>query len=239
MRHFRFSPALPQTPAFTAGDGLIVLGMAGLLYAGTRLAFKVPAVLAGPDISLSPLALPWYALLSVGRMAMAYLLSLSFSLAYGYAAARNRTARVILMPLLDVLQSIPILSFLPVVLLSLTAILPKELAAELAAIVLIFTSQAWNMTFSFYQSMTTIPSELNEATAIFHLGPWARFKTLEVPFAAIGLLWNSMMSWSGAGFFSWPLKSSKWAHATFVCPVSAHSCRPLLTGATSSPFSGG
>jgi len=140
MRRFRFSPALPQTPAFTAGDGLIVLGMAGLLYAGTRLAFKVPAALAGPDISLSPLALPWYALLSIGRMAVAYFLSLSFSLAYGYAAARNRTARVILMPLLDVLQSIPILSFLPVVLLSLTAILPKELAAELAAIVLIYVT---------------------------------------------------------------------------------------------------
>jgi len=201
MRQFRFSPALPETPAFTIGDGLIVLGMATLLYAGTRLAFKVPVVVAGPDISLSPLALPWYALLSIGRMAVAYFLSLSFSLAYGYAAARNRTAQVILMPLLDVLQSIPILSFLPVVLLGLTAILPKELAAELAAIVLIFTSQVWNMTFSFYQSMTTIPSELNEAASIFRLDPWARFKTLEVPFAAIGLVWNSMMSWSGGWFF--------------------------------------
>ena len=126
MRQFRFSPALPETLAFTIGDGLIVLGMATLLYTGTRLAFKVPVVVAGPDISLSPLALPWYALLSIGRMAVAYFLSLSFSLAYGYAAARNRTAQVILMPLLDVLQSIPILSFLPVVLLSLTASCPKS-----------------------------------------------------------------------------------------------------------------
>ena len=89
------------------------------------------------------------------------------------------------------------MSFLPVVLLGLTAILPQGFAAELAAIVLIFTSQAWNMTFSFYQSMTTIPMELREASAIFRLDPWARFKTLELPFAAIGLLWNSMMSWSG------------------------------------------
>lgn len=201
MRQFHFSPALPQTPAFTLGDGLILLGIAALLYAGVRLAFNAPTVIAGPDISLSPFTLPWYALLSVGRMTAAYFLALIFSLLYGYAAARNRTARIVLMPLLDVLQSVPILSFLPVVLLSLTAVLPDAFAAELAAIVLIFTSQAWNMTFSFYQSMTTVPMELREASAIFRLDPWARFKTLELPFAAIGLLWNSMMSWSGGWFF--------------------------------------
>lgn len=201
MRQFRYSPALPQTPAFTIGDGFILLGIATFLYVGGRLAFNVPAIVAGPDISLSPLALPWYALLSVGRMTIAYFLSLLFSLFYGYAAARRRTARLILMPLLDVLQSIPILSFLPVVLLSLTAVLPGNFAVELAAITLIFTSQAWNMTFSFYQSMSTVPNELREAAAIFRLSPWLRFKTLELPFAAIGLLWNSMMSWSGGWFF--------------------------------------
>lgn len=201
MRPFRFSPALPQTPPFTAGDGVIILAIVALLYGGQHLAFHAPEVIKGPDITLSPLALPWYALLSVGRMLAAYLLSLLFSLFYGYAAARNRTARLVLMPLLDVLQSVPILSFLPVVLLSLSAILPEGLAAELAAIVLIFTSQAWNMTFSFYQSMTTIPMELREAAAIFRFDAWSRFKTLELPFAAIGLLWNSMMSWSGGWFF--------------------------------------
>src|SRR6185295_2433963 len=136
-----------------------------------------------------------------GRMAIAYVLSLLFSLFYGYAAARNRTARTVLMPLLDVLQSVPILSFLPIVLLSLSAILPQAFAAELAAIVLIFTSQAWNMTFSFYQSMTTIPTELREAAAVFRFNPWLRFKVVELPFAAIGLLWNSMMSWAGGWFF--------------------------------------
>src|SRR5689334_24384567 len=182
MRRFRFSPALPQTPAFTIGDGLILLGIAAGLYVGARLAFHAPAVVHGPEISLSPLALPWYALLSIGRMAAAYFLSLLFSLFYGYAAARNRGARTVLMPLLDILQSVPILSFLPVVLLSLTAILPQAIAAELAAIVLIFTSQAWNMTFSFYQSMTTIPSEMREAAAIFRFNPWLRFKTVELPF---------------------------------------------------------
>jgi len=201
VRQFRFSPALPETPAFTAGDVVIVLGLTTILYAGARLAFHAPAIIAGPDISLSPLALPWYALLSVGRMAAAYFLSLLFSLFYGYAAARNRTARTVLMPLLDVLQSVPILSFLPIVLLSLSAVLPQAFAAELAAIVLIFTSQAWNMTFSFYQSLTTIPSELREAAAVFRFDPWLRFKTVELPCAAIGLLWNSMMSWSGGWFF--------------------------------------
>jgi NitT/TauT family transport system permease protein len=201
MRQFRFSPALPESPAFTRGDAVILLGMAAILYTGTRLAFHAPAIISGPDISLSPLALPWYALLSVGRMAVAYFLSLIFSLFYGYVAANNRNARTVLMPLLDVLQSVPILSFLPIVLLSLSAVLPQVFAAELAAIVLIFTSQAWNMTFSFYQSLTTIPSELREAAAVFRFDPWLRFKTVEIPFAAIGLLWNSMMSWSGGWFF--------------------------------------
>jgi NitT/TauT family transport system permease protein len=201
VRQFRFSPALPERPPFTLGDGVIILGIASILYAGLRLALRVPAVIAGPEISLSPLALPWYALLSVGRMAAAYFLSMLFSLFYGYAAARNRTARTVLMPVLDVLQSVPILSFLPVVLLSFSAVLPQAFAAELAAIVLIFTSQAWNMTFSFYQSMTTIPNEMREAAAVFRFDPWLRFKAVELPFAAIGLLWNSMMSWSGGWFF--------------------------------------
>jgi len=201
MRRFYFTPALPRTPALTVGDGLILLGIAALLYVGTRLAFRAPAAVHGPAISLDPSDLPWYALLSVGRMTVAYFLSLLFSLIYGYSAARNRSARAVLMPLLDVLQSVPILSFLPVVLLGLSAVLPQAFAAELAAIVLIFTSQAWNMTFSFYQSLTTIPTELREAAAIFRLNPWLRFKTLELPFAAMGLLWNSMMSWSGGWFF--------------------------------------
>jgi NitT/TauT family transport system permease protein len=200
MRRFRFN-FLPRTPTLTLGDGLIVLGIAAVLYGGMRLAFQSPSVISGPQISLSPRALPWYALLSVERMAAAYFLSMIFSLFYGYAAARNRSARRVLMPLLDILQSVPILSFLPVVLLGLTAVMPESIAAEIAAIVLIFTSQAWNITFSFYQSMTTIPMELREAAAIFRLDPWARFKTLELPFAAIGLLWNSMMSWSGGWFF--------------------------------------
>lgn len=201
QQRFRYSPALPRLPAFTVGDGLILLGIASLLYIGARLALRVPQVIAGPDISLSLRALPWYALLSVGRMTAAYFLSLLFSLLYGYTAARSRSAEKILMPLLDVLQSVPILSFLPVVLLSLTALLPQGFAVELAAIVLIFTSQAWNLTFSFYQSMRTIPTEMREAAAIFRLDPWLRFKTVELPSATLGLVWNSIVSWSGGWFF--------------------------------------
>lgn len=106
-----------------------------------------------------------------------------------------------MLPLLDVLQSVPILSFLPVVLLSLSAVLPERVAVELAAIVLIFTSQVWNMTFAWYQSLSTVPGELREASAIFRFSPWRRFTTTELPFGALSLIWNSMMSWAGGWFF--------------------------------------
>jgi NitT/TauT family transport system permease protein len=187
--------------AFTWGDVIVILLMAVLLYGGARLAFASPSIIEGPQISLSPSALPWYTLLSVGRMLAAYVLSLLFTLTYGRSAAYNRRAELILLPLLDVLQSVPILSFLPVVLLGLSAILPQRIATELAAIILIFTSQAWNMTFGWYQSLTTIPKELDEASSIFRLNSWLRFKRLELPFATIGLIWNSVMSWAGGWFF--------------------------------------
>lgn len=218
MAPLRFSPALPRAPVLTLGDGLIVLSITTLLYAGVRFAFNAPTVVAGPDISLAPSALPWYALLSVGRMMIAYFLSLFFSLFYGYAAAHNVTARRVLMPLLDVLQSVPILSFLPVVLLGLSAFLPGGFAAEIAAIILIFTSQVWNMTFSFYQSTTTTPTELREAAATFRFSPWLRFKTVELPFASIGLIWNSIMSWSGGWFFLMAAESFKVGDRDFRLP---------------------
>ncbi|MDH7475243.1 MAG: ABC transporter permease subunit [Anaerolineae bacterium] len=191
----------PTQRPFTWGDGLVLVGVAVLLYAGIRLALGAPATVEGPTISLAPRALPRYAVYSVARMAAAYALSMLFTLVYGYLAAYNRRAEQVLMPLLDVLQSVPILSFLPVVLLSFSAILPEHVAAELASIVLIFTSQAWNLTFAWYQSLTTIPQELREASATFRFNSWLRFKTLELPFGAISLLWNSMMSWAGGWFF--------------------------------------
>ena len=185
----------------TWADAVVMVGLGVLLYAGVRLALGAPAAIRGPEISLAPTALPWYAGLSLLRMLTAYLLSLLFTLPYGYLAARNRRAEHVLRPLLDVLQSVPILSFLPVVLLSLTAVLPERLAVELAAIVLIFTSQAWNLTFAWYQALTTIPHELREASAAFRFQPWLRLTTLELPFAALSLTWNSVMSWAGGWFF--------------------------------------
>ncbi len=194
------STSSPKRP-FSLGDGLALLLVLVLLYIGTRLAFNAPDVVTGPTIDLSPRALPWYATLSVGRMMAAYALSLGFTLVYGRIAAYNQRAEQVMMPLLDVLQSVPILSFLPVVLLGFSAILPESMAAELAAIVLIFTSQVWNLTFAWYQSLTTIPKELREASRIFRLNGWLQFRTLELPFAAISLVWNSMMSWAGGWFF--------------------------------------
>ena len=186
---------------FSVGDIVVLLVVATLLYLGLQLANGTPEVIQGPDINLDLAALPYYALLSVGRMLIAYCLSLVFSIAYGYAAARSQRAERWLMPLLDILQSVPILSFLPVVVLSLTAILPQGIAVEIAAIVLIFTSQVWNLTFSFYQSMTTIPTEYREAAAVFRLSRWLRLKRVELPFASMGLIWNSVMSWAGGWFF--------------------------------------
>ncbi len=194
------SPSLPLR-AFAWGDVVVGLLITVVVYVGVRLAISAPTVLKGPEISLSFTVLPWYALLSVARMFAAYTLSLLFTLLYGYAAARYRRAEPILVPLLDVLQSVPILSFLPVVLLSFSAILPQAVAAELASVVLIFTSQVWNLTFNWYQSLRTIPTDLREASLIFRLNAWLRFRNLELPFATIGLLWNSMMSWAGGWFF--------------------------------------
>jgi NitT/TauT family transport system permease protein len=182
-------------------DVVVLLLIVVLLYLGLQIALGTPEAIQGPNINLEPEALPYYALLSIGRMLAAYILSMLFSIAYGYAAARSKSAERWLMPLLDILQSVPILSFLPVVVLSLTAILPQQAAVEIAAIVLIFTSQVWNLTFSFYQALRTIPGEYREAAAVFRLSRWMRFKEVEMPFAAMGLIWNSVMSWAGGWFF--------------------------------------
>lgn len=195
----RFGPELIRQA--TPADAVVLASLAVLVYIGTELARQAPEVVQGPRISLSPSALPFYAVLSTLRMAAAYALSLLFTLFYGSAAAASRRAEQWLLPILDVLQSVPILSFLPVVLVALAAILPERLAAEIASVVLIFTSQVWNMTFSWYQSLKTIPRELREAGAIFRLNPWLRFRQLELPSGAIGLIWNSVMSWSGGWFF--------------------------------------
>jgi len=196
-----FETGQPVRRSFSRSDLVVLLGLVVLIALGIRLALSVPLVIAGPDISLSIKALPTYASFSLGRMFAAYTLSLLFTIFYGRSAAKNHRTEQVLLPILDVLQSVPILSFLPVVLLSFSAILPENLAVEFASIVLIFTSQAWNLTFAWYQSLTTLPKELREASTIFHFNNWQRLKTLELPFAAISLIWNSVMSWAGGWFF--------------------------------------
>ncbi|MGQ9528059.1 ABC transporter permease [Chloroflexus sp.] len=196
-----FTPEPPARMVFTQADLWLFLMLIGLVGLIIGVANNAPETVRGPTISLSPTILPLYAFYSVSRMAMAYVLSFIFTLIYGYIAAYNPHAERVLIPLLDVLQSVPILSFLPVVLLGLSAILPQAFAVELTAVVLIFTSQVWNMTFAWYQSLTTIPKELREASSIFRFSWWQRFTTLEFPFGAPALVWNSMMSWAGGWFF--------------------------------------
>src|SRR5579872_1898536 len=153
------------------------------------------------EISRSPSALPAYAGLSLLRITVAYLFSLIFTLVYGYIAAYNPKAERFMIPLLDILQSIPVLSFLPGVMLAMVALFPsRQLGVELGAIVLIFTGQVWNMAFSFYASLKAIPNELREAAQIYRFSWWQRFTEVELPFAAIGLVWNSMMSVAGGWF---------------------------------------
>ncbi|WP_298401798.1 ABC transporter permease subunit [uncultured Chloroflexus sp.] len=196
-----FTPAPPAQSILTRADVWLLLVLVGLLALVIGAAESAPETVQGPEIDLSLSALPFYSLRSVGRMALAYALSFLFTMIYGYIAAYNGRAERVLIPLLDVLQSVPILSFLPVVLLSLSTVLPETLAVELTAVVLIFTSQVWNMTFAWYQSLTTIPRELREASSIFRFSRWQRFTTLEFPFGALALVWNSMMSWAGGWFF--------------------------------------
>lgn len=135
-------------------------------------------------------------------MCVAYALSLVFALGFGYAAASSRRAEMILIPLLDILQSIPVLSFLPGVMLAMVALFPhKELGIELGSILLIFTGQAWNIAFSFYSSLKTVPRDLREAAIIYRFSRLQRFAELDLPFAAIGIVWNSMISVAGGWFF--------------------------------------
>jgi len=154
------------------------------------------------EISRSLFMLPAYAGYSLLRITIAYALSLAFTLVYGYVAAYNPRAERFMIPLLDVLQSIPVLSFLPGVMLAMVALFPgRQLGVEAGAILLIFTGQVWNMAFSFYASLKSIPNEMREAAKVYGFSSWQRFVQMELPFAAIGLVWNSMMSVAGGWFF--------------------------------------
>lgn len=154
------------------------------------------------DVSLDVIELPYYLLRTSIRMLLALGASLAFSFAFAAIASKNRTAEKVMVPALDILQSIPVLGFLSITVTGFIALFPGNLVGvECAAIFAIFTSQAWNMAFSLYQSFRTIPTDLEEAATVFRLSKWQRFWRLEVPFAMPGLLWNMMMSMSGGWFF--------------------------------------
>ncbi len=181
---------------------VLVLAIFILVGMGTRQMVSPVAVARQMHISLAPTALPFYALRTTLRMLAALAASLVFTLTYATLAAKSRRAESVLIPLLDVLQSVPILGYLSFTVVFFVSIFPGSmLGPECAAIFAIFTSQAWNMAFSFYQALTTIPHDLDEASRSFRSSGWQRFWRLEVPFAMPGLIWNMMMSMSGGWFF--------------------------------------
>ena len=202
---FRAAPA-KRVAWFAHGaliDVLLVLGALALVCAlipvGREWAGSLQATVT---IDRSPWALPGYVMLSLTRGLVAYVLSLGFTLVYGYWVAKHRPSGWVLLPLLDLLQSIPVLGFMPGLVLGLMAIFPgSNLGLELAAVLMIFTGQVWNMTFSFHRSLTSLPKDQADAAQAFRFSWWQRLRWVELPFATTGLVWNSMMSMAGGWFF--------------------------------------
>src|SRR5215469_11454003 len=196
-------PSLPWTGyPFVADLPVFAVGIAILYSVVTFARYWSGPLTPQVDINLHARALPLYALYSVLRISTAYFLSLAFTLIYGYIAAYNRRAERFMVPLLDVLQSIPVLSFLPGVMLAMVALFPRrQLGVELGSILLIFTGQVWNMAFSFYSSLKAIPGEMRGAARLYRFSWWQRFTKMDLPFSTIGLVWNSMMSVAGGWFF--------------------------------------
>ncbi len=211
---------LLRAPRAWAVDVLLLAAAAAVLYALLAVAPReLHRVTPSVTIDLRPSALPHYALLSFMRMCGGYVVSLAFTFVVGYAAARNHAAGRIIVPALDILQSIPVLSFLPAVLLAMIALFPRETTGlEIGSILLIFTGMVWNMAFSFYHALRTIPEELMEAARAFRLSWWQRFLSLELPASAIGLVWNSVMSWAGGWFFLMATEAFTLGKQSFTLP---------------------
>jgi NitT/TauT family transport system permease protein len=184
-------------------DLALLASLGGLVFGLVRLAGEWTGALRPVfEIDLSPRALPYYAFLSLSRGLAAYALSLAFTLGYGYWAARDRMAEKVLIPALDILQSIPVLGFMPGLVLALVSAFPtSNVGLELASVIMIFTGQAWNMTFSFYHSLRSIPRDFQEVATLGRFSFWRRFRWVDLPSSAIGLVWNSMMSMAGGWFF--------------------------------------
>jgi NitT/TauT family transport system permease protein len=208
------TPNLWDLPAFALLFGAFVL----IAAAGRETLQPLSSIALSP-VTLDPEALPRYALLTTLRMLGAILASLLFALIYATLAAKSRRAEMLLIPLLDILQSIPVLGFLSFTVAGFMALFPgRVLGVESAAIFAIFTSQAWNLAFCFYQSLKTLPRDLEEVTTSFRLSRWQRFWRLEVPFAVPGLVWNAMMSMSGGWFFVVAAEAISIGHTTIALP---------------------
>jgi NitT/TauT family transport system permease protein len=180
---------------------LVIGAMVLIVYGGEQTVAPLSTLDVTP-VSLDPANLPLYALRTTMRMLLAIICSIVFTFIYAALAAKSRRAEMVLIPLLDILQSVPILGFLTFTVVFFMNLFPGSvLGAELACVFAIFTSQAWNMTFSMYQSLRNVPKDLEEAAQSFHLSGWQRFWRLDVPFAMPGLIWNTMMSMSGGWFF--------------------------------------
>jgi NitT/TauT family transport system permease protein len=184
-------------------DTIVFAGLFAIAYAIVSVArYWFSAPVAAVEISLSPTAIPRYAFYSLVRMIVAYLLSLVVAVGYGYIAAYNKRVEAGMLAVLDILQSIPVLSFLPGVMLAMVSLFPsRQLGVEFGSILLIFTGQVWNMAFSFYASLKALPRELMEASRVYRFGAMQRFLQLELPQGTIGLVWNSMVSVAGGWFF--------------------------------------
>jgi len=184
-------------------DAIVFAVLFAAVYAIVAVArYWFSAPVAAVRISLSPAAIPVYAFYSLVRMIVAYLLSLGFAIGYGYFAAYNKRLEAPMLAVLDILQSIPVLSFLPGVMLAMVSLFPsRQLGVEFGSIVLIFTGQVWNMAFSFYASLKALPRELMEASRVYRFSKIQRFLQLELPQGAIGLVWNSVVSVAGGWFF--------------------------------------
>jgi NitT/TauT family transport system permease protein len=179
----------------------VIAGLILVLY-GARATNAPLSVLNVEPLSLDPMHLPEYALRTILRMLLAIVCSLLFTFGYAALAAKSRRAEMVMIPLLDILQSVPILGFLTFTVVFFMNLFPGNvLGAELASVFAIFTSQAWNMTFSMYQSLRSVPADLEDVSRSFHLTGWQRYWRLDVPYATPGLVWNTMMSMSGGWFF--------------------------------------
>src|SRR5437870_2493643 len=205
MKPLRFPPALtpPGLRRLGLADIAILCLLGGLIATVVAFAreFEAPFTQA-VRIDLSPAALPRYTLYSLSRGVLALAISYVFALAFGWAAAKSRAGERLLLPLLDILQSIPVLGFLPGLVLGLVSLFPtRNVGLELAAILMIFTAQAWNLALSFYNSLKAIPAPLRDASKVAGWGPRRTFRELEVPAAAQGLVWNGMLSMAGGWFF--------------------------------------